>query len=106
MENVLLELPVKSIVQVLATSNVIVAVHAVVNVAVSCISGTRELQVEPDQVVQLTQLLVTGAGNITQEFHPQSQHNQVTQDKSNGAQGQVKFKSIKSKYAQLNVHHT
>lgn len=103
---VLFELHVKSTLQILATSTVILAVHAVVNVAVSCARGTRTLHVEPLQVVQLIQFVVTGAAKVIHVTCSQSQHHHVIHDTSNGAHGQVKFTSCISKLLHDIVHQT
>lgn len=53
-------------------SCVIVCTQAVVNVAVSCGSGTREDHVAVDHVAPLVQFVVTGVVKVMPEFPPQS----------------------------------
>ncbi len=62
----------KSTDPILGISCVIVATPAVVNVAVSCGSGTRDDHVAVDQVAPLTQFVVTGVVKVIPEFPPQS----------------------------------
>lgn len=70
--HVLFELPVKSTLPIRGIFCVIVTVPAVVNVAVSCGSGTRDDHVAVDHVAHDTQFVVTGVVNVIPEFPPQS----------------------------------
>jgi len=70
--HVLFEEVEKSTDQILGISCVIVATHAVVNVAVSCGSGTRDDHVAVDHVAPLVQFVVTGVVNVIQLLPPQS----------------------------------
>lgn len=107
---VLLADPEKSTLPILGISWVIVATHAVVNVAVSCGNGTLIDQVADDHVAPLIQFVVTGAVKAAVHsdfivFQPASHDHQVAELISHEAL-QVHVISWKSTFEALTAFAT